>query len=184
MTDRRARRSEGVRRTADALTSAFPLRLARQLRARARRLLRSVSPHTARPDDAWAAARLTSAERGVYLAMDPRDREHAVRVARHLASAHPDAPGELIAAALLHDCGKSVRPYHVVERVLVGLVPLRLAEAAPAGALHVRAHHPEIGARLIRDAGGRTRVAQLVAWHHTPHRDTGAALLHRYDDLE
>lgn len=148
------------------------------------RLGRSLARAQARPQDAWALAFLTPAEAGVYCAMDPRDREHACRVARRVQREHPGVPEELLAAALLHDCGKSGRPYRVWERVTVGLVPYRLAERFPLGALRVRVRHPELGAALLRAAGARERVAELVERHHAPGADAEAALLHRSDDRE
>ncbi|GGS19711.1 HDIG domain-containing metalloprotein [Deinococcus knuensis] len=153
--------------------------------AKVRRLMRSLRPTDAYPDDPWAHTHLTPEERRVYDAMDPRDREHACRVTRHLLRDHPHAPPELTAAALLHDCGKSLRPYHAWERVLVGLIPNRVARVLPpVGALGIRAHHPELGARLLAHAGARPRVARLVARHHHPGGDPEAALLHHYDDQE
>lgn len=152
---------------------------------KARRLSRSLRPEAARPDDRWAETFLNPGETLVYRSMDPRDREHACRVTRHLLRDHPDASPELVAAALLHDCGKSVRPYHVAERVLVGLIPHRLTLMLPqAGALGIRAAHPELGAELLAYAGARPRVAQLVARHHASVGDPDAALLHHYDELE
>ena len=158
--------------------------LARGLLRRIIRLGRSLTPHLATPDDAWSAAFLTPPERTVYFRMDPRDREHAVRVARHLLADVPGADQELVAAALLHDCGKSVRPYRLVERVLVGLVPWALSRRATRGPLYVRGHHPAIGAGLLRRAGARPRVVELVERHHAPCGDAEATLIHRYDDLE
>lgn len=168
-------------------TLSLPARLSRKVRGYAgkvERLTRSLSAAHAHPDDPWAAASLTPAERRVYLGMDPRDREHACRVARHLLRDHPHAAPELVAAALLHDCGKSIRPYRVIERVLVGLVPNRLARVVPLGPLAVRAYHPELGAELLARAGARPCVARLVARHHHAGGDPDAALLHHYDDLE
>ena len=162
-------------------------RLSRKVRSyggKVARLMRSLFAAQARPEDAWAVSCLTSPEARVYLGMDPRDREHACRVARHLRRAHPHAAPEVVAAALLHDCGKSVRPYRVLERVLVGLVPYRVSRLLPVGPLAVRAHHPELGAELLARAGARPRVVRLVARHHRPGEDPDAALLHRYDDLE
>lgn len=153
--------------------------------AKVRRLARSVRAVDAHPDDAWAVSLLTAGEARVYRGMDPRDREHACRVTLHLLREHPAADPELVAAALLHDCGKSVRPYRVAERVLVGLVPTRLARLLPpVGALGIRARHPELGATLLAHAGARARVADLVAHHHRPADDADAELLHHYDDQE
>ena len=154
------------------------------LPARLRRLGHSLSAAQASPDDAWALFRLTPAEARVYLGMDARDREHALRVTQSLLTEVPDAAPELLAAALLHDCGKQLRPYRVWERVAAGLVPGRLAAWLPLGPLWVRGQHPALGARLLRAAGARERVAELVERHHRPGTDGAAALLHRYDDLE
>lgn len=156
----------------------------RHLPGKLRRLSRSIRASQARPEDAWALGLLTPAEARLYLGMDARDREHACRVTRALLAAHPQASPALRAAALLHDCGKSVRPYRVHERVLVGLVPGRLSRALPFGALYVRGAHPALGALLVRRIGGRARVAELIERHHTPGNDAEAALLHRFDDLE
>ncbi len=164
-----------------------PSRLLRRLRAlpaKLTRLARSLSARQAQPDDAWALAFLNPGESRVYRGLDPRDREHACRITRALLAAHPGQPEEVIAAALLHDSGKSGRPYRVWERVAAGLVPLPLARCLPLGAVRVRAHHPELGAALLRRAGARPRVAELVARHHAPGGDAQAALLHRFDDLE
>nr|WP_221276946.1 HD domain-containing protein [Deinobacterium chartae] len=148
------------------------------------RLARSISAAQARPDDAWAAARLNGGELRVYRGMDPRDREHGLRVARALLAACPQARPELVAAAILHDCGKSIRTYRVWERVAVGLVPYRVGHALPWQPLELRFNHPEVGAGLVRAAGGREEVARLIERHHAPAGDPEAELLYRFDHLE
>ncbi|ASN80321.1 HD domain-containing protein [Deinococcus ficus] len=150
-----------------------------------RRFLRSFRESDAHPDDTWARQFLTPAETLIYNGMDARDREHACRVTQHLLRDHPDVDQEVLAATLLHDCGKSVRTYYVFERVFVGLLPYRLTRLLPPrGALGIRANHPELGAKLLAHAGARPRVARLVARHHAPIGDPDAMLIHRYDDLE
>ena len=155
------------------------------------RLTRALTPRFAQPDDTWATSLLPEPEQQVFMKMDPRDREHATRVARRLVELHPNASNVTLRAALLHDCGKQIRPYNVFERVWVGLLapegprsPKTVLRGAPLGALEVRNHHPEIGARLIREAGGDARVAQIVERHHTPGDDLEARLIHEVDDLE
>lgn len=163
-------------------------RLAHRLRAlpgKLSRLSRSLHEADAQPADAWAEGFLNPGERLIYRAMDARDREHACRVTRNLLRDHPSASPELIAAALLHDSGKSVRPYYLLERVLVGLIPQGLSTwLPPIGAIGIRAAHPELGAQLIVRAGGRPRVAQLVVRHHASVGDPEALLLHYYDEQE
>lgn len=123
--------------------------------------------------------------------MDPRDREHGVRVAQKLLELHPKASSQVIRAALLHDCGKLVRPYNVFERVLVGLIApegVRRQSASSSfrakTAMNVRNNHPQIGAKLILEAGGDSRVAELVRIHHAPNNDAEASWIHQIDDLE
>ncbi|PYE54816.1 HD domain-containing protein [Deinococcus yavapaiensis] len=157
--------------------------MAANLLGKIARLARSLHASRARPDDAFAARFLQGGEGVVYLAMDPRDREHACRVARTLLTVRPDAPPHLVAAALLHDCGKSTRPYRVAERVLAGLVPMRFAARLPVGFVQVRARHARLGASMLQAVNARPEVIRLVERHHTPD-DGDARLLHDLDDLE
>jgi putative nucleotidyltransferase with HDIG domain len=150
------------------------------------RTVRGVHPALATPDDAWAERRLPAAERRLYLLMDPRERDHAVRVAKALLRRHPGAPDELVRAALLHDVGKSRRGYRVSERILVHLVGGGALPPHPplpglAGARQTARHHAAYGAAMIREAGGAARVAQLVARHERPGADRQARWLHEVD---
>ncbi len=156
------------------------------------RLARALLPWLARPDDDWAKKRLTPAEFAVYINMDARDREHAVRVSKKLIDLYPDSSLVLQRATLLHDCGKSVRPYSVFERVWVGLfyeardAQTRVLDFKTRGlsAIEVKKFHPQIGASLILAAGGDARVAEIVAKHHVPGSDLDAQRVHEMDELE
>jgi putative nucleotidyltransferase with HDIG domain len=161
---------------------------------RLNRLWRAAHPALAKPEDTFARARLSSAEFSVYERMDPRDREHATRVARHLLELHPNSSDVLVRAALLHDCGKLLRPYVWLERILAGLSERPVANASVTlevdwrsrrySALEIRLLHPLLGAALIREAGGDSRVAEVVERHHHPDGDADAALIHAVDELE
>jgi hypothetical protein len=184
-----------------------------KFQARVQRTLRSMFAAFARPDDAWAKSLLSSAEYSVYERMDPRDREHAVRVARALIERHPDVNKLVVRAALLHDCGKLVRRYNLLERIWVGWRvaepdrdarlssaqlgaltsprPARVgsrrvktARPEPLSAADVRRFHPQIGAWLIRAAGGDERVALIVENHHFPGNDPEIGWIHEVDELE
>jgi HD domain len=155
------------------------------------RLFRAFSPAQARSDDNWASQQLPAPELEIYNRMDPRDREHAVRVAQKLLELHPEASSEVVRAALLHDCGKLIRPYSVLERVMVGLIAPEGPRSSQTSigiqartAMDVRNNHPQIGAKLILEAGGDSRVAELVRIHHAPNGDTEAIWIHQIDNLE
>lgn len=149
------------------------------------RTVHALLPALVAPDDAFAERLLSPAEYRLYLAMDARDRHHACQVTKVLLERHPEATDDLLRASLLHDVGKSGRPYRVLERILVHLMPSRPLPSEPrlsgfAGALQMKLHHHTYGAQMIRSAGGSERVARLVAHHH----DGGgeAELLRRIDD--
>ena len=151
----------------------MPVNGFRRLLHLAPRTARGLVPCLARPDDAFAAVHLMGVELAAYLAMDPRDRDHACRVARRLLAAAPDADGVWVRAALLHDVGKSGVPYRVGERIVVHLwtpdeALLRRAPQGWAAAWRRHRDHAALGAAALRGAGVDPRVADLVERHHRP----------------
>ena len=172
------------------------LRRSKNLIGRLNRLLRAIHPALARPDDAWAAQKLPQTEYSVYVRMDARDREHAVRVAQKLLEVHPNASDILVRAALLHDCGKMLRRYIWLERIAVGLAQRPIAASSSPlredwsthnySALEIRLLHPLLGAALVRLARGDARVAEIVQRHHNPRvfNDADAMAIHDVDELE
>ena len=173
----------GARATAGTLARVKPFAWTWNAGVRA---VRGIHPRLARPDDAWAERHLVGGERELYRSMDPRERDHGVRVARTLVRRTPDADPTLVRAALLHDVGKSVRRYAVYERILVHLLPGPVPPPDPprrgvVGARQVAAHHPAYGAAMLRAAGAPERLVDLVARHHAPGADPGARALHDAD---
>ncbi|MFN3266770.1 MAG: phosphohydrolase, partial [Deinococcales bacterium] len=87
--------------------------------------------------------------------------------------------------------GKQVRPYRWHERVWAGLqaVPkldfdVAMRQKSTLNAIEVRALHPQLGALLIRSAGGDPRLAQIIERHHNPGDDVDAAWIHAVDESE
>ncbi|ADH64958.1 MAG: HD domain-containing protein [Meiothermus silvanus] len=151
------------------------------MKRRLKRLVKAFVPRLARPDDAWALSRLSRAEARLFLAMDVRDRDHAVKVAQKLLERYPQAPDYAVRAALLHDFGKALRPYRAMERILTGLyapkVAVRPLRGGIYGAWQVRRHHPLYAAERIEDP----QVAQIVKEHHRP-QSLWAQRLHEVDE--
>ncbi|HRN18204.1 MAG: HDIG domain-containing metalloprotein [Trueperaceae bacterium] len=152
-----------------------------------RRTLLSLVPALARPDDPWAEQHLTPNEYALFARLSPQERAHGVDVARRLRRLRPDAPREVVAAALLHDVGKLGTPQATGWRILAHLLPWANVPPEPrlrglAGARQARAHHARYGADLLRGAGAAPRVVELVQRHHSDGADPDAKLLLECDE--
>jgi len=149
------------------------LRIAYRVKQFVSALLASVQPM----DVTVLARYLSSAEVELFLRQDAALQQHSLRVLRILES-RGCRDAVLLEAALLHDVGKSegrIRLWHRVAKVLLDAVSPALSErlgADDAGSWRyqfcVQAHHPALGAEMIRVAGGESSVAELIADHHTP----------------
>lgn len=129
-------------------------------------------------DRAWAEAVLEPAEYGLWARQPAYDRRHSAEVARQVEAALAGGPhaGDTRwpACALLHDIGKLAGGLGIPGRVLATLVG-RATGGAVADweehrglrrriALYLR--HPELGADMIRMAGGRVEIACWAGAHH------------------
>jgi hypothetical protein len=138
-------------------------------------------------DIAYARERLGEDPRGAALlalfsSMPRAEQHHGVYICRVLGQ-QGFGDRDLLAAALLHDVGKTVAPLRLCERVSVVLVerfaPRLAAEWAdiPAGGtvpvgvrrgLVVSRHHPAWGADLAAQAGASPRTVAWIRQHHDP----------------
>ena len=105
---------------------------------------------------------------------DARDRAHQCRVALALSRAGCDDP-TLLAAALLHDTGKSVTgrapsladriAFVMLSKLRPSLVQRMAASGFPAGVASA-ARHAEVGADRLRQLGADPYLVWLVRHHH------------------
>ena len=133
----------------------------------------------------------------LFEAMPGYDRQHALNVVRALQATGYQEP-DLLAAALLHDAGKTVhqedalRLWHRVAVVLLRCFGLglldRVAEDRPGNwrrAFFVQQHHAAIGAELARRAGCSPHTVALIRHHEDPAsqvRDPDLAALQSADN--
>jgi putative nucleotidyltransferase with HDIG domain len=120
---------------------------------------------------------LPPAGRALFQAMPRYDRGHALAVFETLRRSGHTEP-DLLAAALLHDAGKTVHPkghlrlWHRVVSVLVRAwqpaLLARLGQDRPGSwrrSFFVQAHHAELGAELARQVGCSPRTVALIRHH-------------------
>lgn len=139
---------------------------------------------------------LSPAALHLFQAMPRHDRRHALNVLRTLQQrGHRDT--DLMAAALLHDVGKTAsqagasRLRHRVAVVLLrALRPDWLEELALdrakswRKAFWVHQHHAALGAELASQAGCSAVVVDLIRRHEDPAGRTGESLLEALQEAD
>jgi len=123
-------------------------------------------------DTAWAAEVLGPGERDLWSRMSVADRRHSLCVARRFVAELPDAPPEVVAAALLHDVGKLECGLGTWGRVAATVV-------GPHGRRFRQYHdHEAIGAAMAAAAGAAPATVEAIAGH-----GDHAARLRAADDI-
>jgi hypothetical protein len=131
---------------------------------------------------------LNEGELALFESMEKRDRRHGIRVMEHLMTDH-HADRDLLAAALLHDCGKGRVPLWLrVAYVVAPWYVSRLAdEAGPAaegrpGAALRLVRHAELGAERARQAGSSEATVRYISGSTAEHEHDKIAVLRAADD--
>lgn len=129
-------------------------------------------------DRAWIDEQLTDGEAAVWRTMSRADRRHAAGVARRVErTLGHEATRPVLAAALLHDCGKTVSGLGTYGRVIATLsVKVAGHEQAVAWRetrgftrrVGLYAQHPQLGADLLGMAGSAPLTVAWAAEHHLP----------------
>lgn len=129
-------------------------------------------------DGAWARSQLLDEEEALWDRMSRVDRRHAAAVARRVERALGDeATRPVLAAALLHDCGKVVSGLGTYGRV-IATISVKLAGHDIAMAwsetrgftrrVGLYVEHPRLGAELLGLAGSAPLTVAWAAEHHLP----------------
>jgi hypothetical protein len=148
------------------------------------RFFSSVRPGRPRPaDESWAIGLLSEREAAQFTKMSNPDRRHSIAVTREVdrvLDPDVDRRDEVLAAALLHDVGKTasgLRTYGRAIATLSGAVGGRsYAEHWQGGfgftrkvGLYLR--YPMLGAEMLEMAGSRPWVVAWAAEHHLPEEE-------------
>jgi len=143
------------------------------------------------PDQlALAKTLLTQDEFHLFQEMQPSEQAHSLQVMDRLQKQGQTHPA-LLAAALLHDVGKSRQPLAVWQRVVIVLgKALFPAKAHIWGqetqnptrfkkAFVISAQHPHWGAEMAKQAGSTPLTIHLIQRH----QDSLPAAVHKKEDL-
>jgi hypothetical protein len=156
---------------------------------RARQFLQALFPRTDAAAMAEARAMLADGEWRLFEGMAARDRRHGIEVMRRLRTAG-EHDRDLLAAALLHDCGKGDVP--VWLRVAWVATPwavraLASGVADPEGPGNRRAarrllDHARLGAARARAAGASAATVRYIEGSAAPEEQAKIAMLRAADD--
>ena len=155
-------------------------------------------------DRNWVMGYLSEPEGDIWLQMGVADQNHSLGVAQAVASqinhggeTNGVPASQMIAAALLHDSGKTVSDLATMTRVFATLVWAVTSDAKavewagnPTGwkkRLGQYRLHPQIGAARLETVGSRPFVVDWVRDHHQPQSQwstppQAGQLLRRCDD--
>jgi hypothetical protein len=129
-------------------------------------------------NEAWARAQLLPGEVELWATMSNPDRRHAVAVAREVArSLGHEAGRPVLAAALLHDVGKTVSGLRTYGRVMATLAGMAAGRAKATTwtksngftrRVGLYLLHPQLGGDLLAMAGADTVTEAWAREHHLP----------------
>jgi hypothetical protein len=142
---------------------------------------------------------LSPAQSELFCRFQKTDQWHAYRVLQTLVASGQSQP-DLLAAALLHDIGKTRVNLSVWDRILIVVIDRIMPEQSNRWGqgdvqswkrpFVVRQNHAQWGADLARAAGSSTLTIDLIRRHQDPLPDEAATadndllrLLQRADDL-
>jgi len=149
---------------------------------RASQFVQALFAQPAADDARLAAEHLPLALQPLFHTLSQAEQSHSVAVLRSLLQQGQRDP-DLLAAALLHDVGKTRAPLRLFDRVLVVLVQRfapAVADVWSEGAPHgwsrpfvVAAKHADWGGNILEQAGASPHLVAMVRRHHAPQPTRG-----------
>jgi len=143
---------------------------------RARQFFRALTAPLAKEEVQEIEQVLTPAAWTLFSSMPPADRQHGLKVYRALQARGPQ-PSDLLAAALLHDAGKTAVPFLLWTRVAAVLIErlaprllerLKQKDMFCCRPLTSYLQHAQTGAEWAAQAGCSPLTVSLIRRHHEP----------------
>jgi hypothetical protein len=148
-------------------------------------LLRAVFATVHQREHEWVHGILTADEQSIFYRQTLTEQRHAIDVALDIhnqQAAIVELYGnifyeDLLHAALLHDCGKSLFPHRIWQRIFIVFIchcpdqwqRLLVRKKNIFGkTLVIYKRHPAWGKKITAKAGVPKEIQALIANHHTP----------------
>ncbi|KGP76917.1 phosphohydrolase [Desulfosporosinus sp. Tol-M] len=156
---------------------------------RVHQFIKAISSKIDSSEITWALNSLPPEAGSLFLKQSRSEQRHALDVAQSIMKEQPALSvsnyQNLLAAALLHDCGKSKignRLWHRVFVVLMQKMPqpiwsrLERSHTVFATPLKTASQHAILGCNLAREAGLNPVICLLIYEHHYPKTELGRIL--------
>lgn len=156
---------------------------------RIHQFIQAIFPYLDPSEIAWALDNIPPEASSLFLKLSRSEQRHALDVAQSLINEKNALTvsnyHNLLTAALLHDCGKSIvnnRLWHRVFIVLMQKMPhslwsrLERSNLVFSAPLKTASQHALWGANLAQSAGLDPVICLLIHEHHSPNTELGRIL--------
>ncbi len=158
---------------------------------RVRQFYKALFPYINPSEIEWVAKTLPASAFSIFRKQALPEQRHALDVTKNLVmemkslSLRPEEYQNLVLAALLHDCGKSLIQLHLWQRILIVLLnvlPLNIKKTIGSRpgplsyTLTIAQQHAKWGESLAKEAGLNTQICLLIRQHHSPQTELGKLL--------
>lgn len=141
---------------------------------RAKRFFRALSAKIEDSDRVIIDQYLEENHKKVFYSMSMIDQRHSLDVAITLLNSDKDYNDLTIRLALLHDIGKQVQRFYLLERVAVVVLPRKKMkmEAHPyqtnilKKAWQIKYWHPEYGSIIAQENNFDPELIKIIKYHH------------------
>lgn len=143
--------------------------------ARVKRFFSSLKPVITNSDLEIVNLFLNDNHKKAFFSMSIVDQKHCISVARTLLNSDKDLNLNTLRLALLHDIGKQVRPFSVIERTFVVLLPMDnikidsypIKNNFPVKPLQIKRFHNEYGEKVAKYYNFDSEITELINSHHS-----------------
>lgn len=159
---------------------------------RVKRFFRALNARITEDEKLFIEKYLEENQQKVFYSMSIIDQRHCLDVANTIYQTENRTNEMILKLALLHDIGKQLKPFSLIERTAVVLFPRKIKNVPfeplknnlLIKAWQLKYWHPEYGARLAEEAKFDPFLVELIRYHHhLPPRNNEIEIFQWADNL-